>query len=303
MDQKHFMDIDRAKFSTELRNGNTDGFEVGDHIVIQEKWDGSCASIQYDIETGKLITFSRKQELNYNNTLAGFWNYVQQLNPEDFKNTPNLVIFGEWGRKNKINYNQDSYGKWYVFDIYDRETQKYLPQDFVKQFTEDHGLTYIHTLYDGPFISWDHCKSFCHSPAYGDMQEGVVVKNMTKLNTTYSKLPFVLKIVNEDFAEVKSEKVVDPQKLAAQEKAKAIVDMIVTKRRVEKEILKMRDEGILPEKIEPKDMKIVAQNLPKRIYDDCLKEEREYVIDAGEYFGKTCGATAMKLAKEIILGG
>ena len=76
----------------------------------------------------------------------------------------------------------------------------------------------------------------------------------------------------------------------------------MTKRRVEKEIYKMRDEGILPEKIEPTDMKIVAQNLPKRIYNDCLKEEKEMVIAAGEYFGKMCGSSTMAYAKSIILG-
>ena len=64
----------------------------------------------------------------------------------------------------------------------------------------------------------------------------------------------------------------------------------------------MRDEGILPEKIEPQDMKIVAQNLPKRIYEDCVKEENELVIEAGEFFGKMCGSKAMSFAKEIIFG-
>lgn len=78
--------------------------------------------------------------------------------------------------------------------------------------------------------------------------------------------------------------------------------MIVTKRRVEKELYKMRDEGVVPEKISPQDMKIVAQNLPKRIYQDCIKEEKELVELAGEFFGKMCGSKAMSFAKEIILG-
>ena len=64
----------------------------------------------------------------------------------------------------------------------------------------------------------------------------------------------------------------------------------------------MRDEGILPEKITPQDMRTVANNLPKRIYDDCLKEEKELVEAAGQYFGKLCGGKTMLFAKEIILG-
>lgn len=300
------MDISRVKFGDDLTSSNTGGFEVGDIIQITEKWDGSNASIRYDIETGKLVAFSRRLELTFNNTLNGFWNYVQGLNPDDYKNTPNYVIFGEWGVKNAIRYNPEAYGKWYVYDIYDVEKEEYLPQTEVKKFVEEHGLTYIHVLYEGEFVSWEHCKTFCNSPAYGDKQEGIAIKNQTKLNNPYSRTPFVLKIVNECFSEVKKDshrqKIEDPQKIKEREYVQSIVDMVVTKRRVEKEIFKMRDEGIVPEKIEPSDMKIVAQNLPKRIYEDCLKEERELVESAGEYFGKMCSSKAMCFAREIILG-
>ena len=306
MEQKKFMDISRVKIGDELTPSNTGGFEVGDIIQITEKWDGSNASIRYDIETGKLVAFSRKLELSFSKTLNGFWNYVQNLNAEDYKDTPNYVIFGEWGVKNAIKYNSEFYKNWYVYDIYDVEKEEYLPQTEVKKFVEKHGLTYIHVLYEGEFISWEHCKTFCNSPAYGDLQEGIVIKNQTKLNNPYSRTPFVLKIVNDCFSEVKKDnhrqKIEDPQKIKEREHAQSIVDMVVTKRRVEKELYKMRDEGIVPEKIEPSDMRIVAQNLPKRIYDDCVKEENELVIEAGEFFGKMCGSKAMSFAKEIILG-
>lgn len=307
MEQKHFMDIERVKFGDELTLSNTGGFEVGDIIQITEKWDGSNASIRYDEESGCLVAFSRKLRLDFNKTLSGFWNYVQSLNPEDYKNTPNYVIFGEWGVKNAIKYDQEHYGKWYVYDIYDVENQIYLPQSEVKKFTQEHGLIYIHVLYEGEFISWEHCMTFCNSPAYGNMQEGIVIKNQTKLNSPNIRFPFVLKIVNECFSEVKKDnhrqKIEDPQKIREREHAQSIVDMIVTKRRVEKELYKMRDEGIVPEKIAPQDMKIIAQNLPKRIYEDCLKEERELVSSAGELFGKLSASKAMAFAKEIILGG
>ena len=300
------MDISRVKFGDELTPANIGGFEVGDIIQISEKCDGSNASIRYDVETWKLAAFSRRLKLSFDNTLNGFWNYVQGLNPEDYKNTPNYVIFGEWGVKNAIVYKTEFYKNWYVYDIYDVEEEKYLPQSEVKKFVEEHGLTYIHVLYEGEFISWDHCMTFCNNPAYGDKQEGIVIKNQSKLNNKYSRTPFVLKIVNECFSEVKKDnhrqKIEDPQKIKEREHAQGIVDQIVTKRRIEKEIYKMRDEGIVPEKITSQDMKIVAQNLPKRIYQDCLKEEKELVEAAGEFFGKMCGSKSMYFAKEIILG-
>jgi hypothetical protein len=134
--------------------------------------------------------------------------------------------------------------------------------------------------------------------------EGIIIKNQSKLNDPNSRTPFVLKIVNEKFAEVMKHqpKEIDPEKEAAKAQASEIVESIVTRSRVEKEIYKMRDEGILPEKISPENMRLVAQTLPKRIYDDCVKEENESVIAAGEYFGKMCGSTAMKHARSIILG-
>lgn len=208
--------------------------------------------------------------------------------------------------KNAITYKPEFYKNWYVYDIYDVEKEEYLPQTEVKKFVEQHNLTYIHVLYEGEFISWEHCKTFCNSPAYGDKQEGIVIKNQTKLNNPWSRTPFVLKIVNDCFSEVKKDnhrqKIEDPERIKARESAQNIVDQIVTKRRVEKEIYKMRDEGIVPEKITPQDMKIVAQNLPKRIYEDCIKEELELVQVAGEFFGKMCGSKSMSFAKEIILG-
>ena len=63
MEQKKFMDISRIKQDTEFMTSNTNGFEVGDLIVIQEKVDGSNASIIYDSEIDKLMVFSRKKRI------------------------------------------------------------------------------------------------------------------------------------------------------------------------------------------------------------------------------------------------
>ena len=52
------------KFGDELTPSNTGGFEVGDRIQITEKWDGSNASIQYDVETGKLVAFQEGWNLH-----------------------------------------------------------------------------------------------------------------------------------------------------------------------------------------------------------------------------------------------
>lgn len=58
---KHYINIENARFDDVdlgggiIRKSNTDAFKAGDTIVIQEKFDGSCTSIQFDDESGKFI--------------------------------------------------------------------------------------------------------------------------------------------------------------------------------------------------------------------------------------------------------
>lgn len=308
MKQKHFMDIENLREeSTELRESNALGFEIGDIIQITEKYDGANACACWDSEENCMKAFSRKQELGFQNTLNGFWNFVQAFSEETialFQAHPYWRIFGEWNLKNKIVYNDTGKVKhWYVYDIFDTETERWLHQADVRHFCEDANLEYINVLYYGPFTGWEHVKTFLHSPAYGDKQEGIVCKDQTKLNNPDTRLPFYLKIVNEDFKEKMKtrEKVINPEAEAAKQEAIEMASSIITKNRVEKELFKMRDEQIVPEKITPQDMGLVARTLPQRIYDDCIKEDKELVLQCGEHFTNTCKSLSMKYAREIIL--
>ena len=286
-------------------------FTTDCNIQITEKFDGSNACAAWDEENEEMASFSRKQPLTYSNTLGGFWNYIQDLNEdtiEVFKKYPNYRVFGEWSNKNKIVYSDTGKIKhWYVYDIWDVENSRWLTQDKVKDFCNEALLEYIHVLYEGPFISWDHCRSFMNSPAYGDRQEGIVVKNQTGLadwDDNCSRSPLYLKLVNTDFAESMRthEKIIDPEKENAKAAAKEIIESICTRNRVEKMINKLRDEGVLPDKITPEDMKLVARVLPQRVYEDLVKEESELLKQCGEYVGKMCSAITMSIAKEVILG-
>ena len=303
---KHFIDIEHIRMSGDngLVKTNTGAFEVGDEIQITEKWDGSNASAYWDAEAGAMHACSRKQDLNPSNTLNGFYDFIMTL-PEPavgmFKKHPNFIVFGEWGNKNKIVYNKEFYKRWYVYDIYDTMKEEWLPQKSVKIFAHKAGLEYIHVLYEGQFISWEHCMTFMNSPMYGDRQEGIVVKNQTKLNDPSLRMPTYLKIVNDDFKETMKTKVVDLEALAEKERLQKLTETIVTRVRVEKNIRKAIDEGVYPAELTPEDMSIVARDLPRRLYNDCLKEEPEIVAMIPN-FGKFCGATTMKLAKTIILG-
>lgn len=309
---KHFVDIEVLRKTDEdlgcgiIKKSNCGTFKVGDLISITEKIDGSNASMEIDLENHKLNSFSRREKLDYNKTLEGFWNYIESLDFNEFNNDveKNYVVFGEWLRKNKIKYVKENMYKWYVYSIWDKSKQKWLSRDIVKEFCNKHNLLYIHEFYYGPFISWEHCESFLNNPCYGDRQEGVVIRNLSEINNKENRFPHILKIVNSDFKESMRVRIreVDPEKEEARQNAKQLMESIVTRNRIEKMLLKLRDEDIIPEVITPQDMSLVAKNLPRRIYEDCLKEEPEIIKACSEFGGKISSQICMSIAREIILG-
>lgn len=310
---KKFIDIENKRTDTELRKGNIDGFKLNDDIVITEKLDGSNSQVCY--EDGVLHACSRRLELNHANTLNGFWNFVQNdlaTNPLFMRvatHLPHLVWFGEWNLNgNKIkSYNKKWEKTWVVYHIYDTKAERWWDQDAVQYLCKEAGLEFIHVLYDGKFTGWADIEEFLHKNTYGEMQEGIVICNESAKarNEVYGTHdPWILKIVNTEFSEKmkKTKREKTAEEIAELDKCAEIVAQIVTRRRVEKGIERLRDDGILPMSLTPADMKIVAQHLPKEIYNDCVKEENDLVIEAGEHFGKQCGQATMKHAREIILG-
>ena len=115
-----------------------------------------------------------------------------------------------------------------------------------------------------------------------------------------------MKIVNECFKESqhskKEKKTLDPEVEAAKAEAVKLAASIVTEARVRKLILKLIDEGLVPAELQPKDMGTVMKQLPKRCFDDCLKEESETVKQLGEFAGKFIAAETAKQARKIVVG-
>lgn len=298
-----------------IRPKNTGAFEVGDIISITTKIDGANSSIAWDETTGKLEIFSRTNLLDSPGALRGFYDYIKtNVEPlvEKWEGYKNLVFFGEWCVSHTVQYNKDWYNKWRIYDIWGKKTQSYLPQDFVKHMCKILGLEYVEELYYGPFISWEHCRSFIgKSTAYGPNQEGIVIKNQSKLSYEGEiRDPIYIKIVDEKFKEHMAnkghkQKEVDPEKQAALAKATELVESVVTEARVRKMICKLMDEGQLPSEIQPKDMGSVMKLLPKAIFDDIAKEEIETVKaiqDLGENIGKLVASTTAKHARAIVVG-
>lgn len=304
---KHFKDIQVLRQTGVDTEPNDGAFYKGDRIQVTEKIDGANASVMWNMTANKLEVYSRKEELHSGNTLRGFYEYAIGLKSDAISNFANFVIFGEWLVPHAVCYDKDAYMKWYVYDIWDTMQRCWTPQDFVRLVCDTCGLNYVHVLYDGPFISWEHIKELAKgSSAYGAAcMEGVVVKNLSRLNDSQPRAPKYLKYINESFAETKKHpiKEVDPEKEAEVNAAKTLMSMICTKERVRKEIFKCIDEGLLTPPFGPESIRSIAQIIPKRIYQDLLKEERTIVEQCGEHAGKLSGSMTMQWVKAMLLEG
>lgn len=301
MDQKKYVDIERLKDKYAL------AFKRGEHITVTEKIDGANASIRYNPETGALEAFSRRNKLNEQNTLQGFYVFVLTLDPvkwADVTSNGRYIVFGEWLVKHTIRYPEDKMRQFYVFDVWDTEIEQYVPWFLTYQIAKTLGLNTVPVFYDGEFTTWEDLHQFVGKTEMGaePTGEGIVIKSQDRLDNQYSGTPAYVKIVAKEFSEVHQSKPheIDPEKLAEKQAQLAIVESIVTQRRVEKAIQKFVEDGIVPEDWDEKNLGAMAKILPKAVYEDCLKEEKETAL-AVENFGKLCAGVTMKHARALVI--
>ena len=288
---KKYRDIER------LKESNASLFEKGEPITITEKIDGANCGIRYDAEKDCIVAQSRKNILTPENNLRDFYFYAQKLDKEKVKALlgTDLILYGEWNVSHAVPYPDETRNKMYVFDLYSLSEERYLNPKLAYDIAEQLGLPTVTTFYEGEFQSYEHCLSFVGKTALGgEFGEGVVVKGDNKS----------IKFVGEKFAETKHSKIkksLSPEEIEAKAKAEETVKSIVTEARINKELLKMIDEGILPVNWEGKDMGTIAKNLPKRIFADCIKEEPEGIdLIGGDRFGKICNHIVMTTARKLL---
>lgn len=261
MEQKKYRSITRfgKKGTEEVLKGN---------IVIQEKIDGANAS--FKVEDGKIKFFSRNNELDASNTLRGFstWGMKHLGNVGFEKVRENFIFFGEWLVPHKVQYNEEAFGQFYLFDIYDAEKELYLPFEEVKNAAEEFKLNLVPVMYQGPFQSLEHIKSFVGMSRLGPVGEGVVVKNEEQL---YAKF------VSDAFAEMANVKK-HSIKAPATDSLQVFIESTVTKGRVEKLLHKAVDEGHLAEDFAIEHMRDILKFMGHRIMEDILKEDSDILF-------------------------
>lgn len=293
MEHIKYISINRIKEEYEFK------FCKGDKIVIQEKIDGANIAIRYDSETDMVIGQSRNNLLNEDSGFNGFIEWKNTLDKNLMKSVlgDNLVLYGEWLVQHRVIYPKDRYRNAYFYDVFDTETESYLPQDRVKEIVAALNLIYVPVFYEGEFISWEHCNQFVGQTQLGcETGEGVVVKNITRLNKSDV---FYLKIVHEKFSEIKISKWDDSLKIKHKTEAEMLAETIITTARVEKVLEKLVDEGLLPEDWGVDEHPLIMKNLTKYVYEDCVKEEPE-VVNKIDCFGKVANKITVQIFKEIL---
>lgn len=262
-----------------------DTFSANEEVWIEEKIDGTNISCEIDTEN-KFRCYGRRYELGEWYTNRGAYQKLLDLEEKVRDVLGNrYTAYFEYLTLHHVRYSADKENGVYLIGIRDKETNKYLTPNKVASFAIKLGVDTPAILYYGTFDNWELAKSLVGMSKFGAKQgEGVIVKAYDEKRGIK-----MVKIVADDFREIMK---YDPARvqakmdaeLAKREKAATIV----TDARIRKQLYNMVDEGIITsvEGMTDKEKVIAIKNIGKRMYDDCVKEELEFVLEFGKDFGK-----------------
>lgn len=225
------------------------GIELG-KCFIMPKIDGTNASVWLCPKSGQLQAGSRTRHLTLEKDNAGFYRHVldnEAYFSPIFESFPKWRLFGEFLVPHSLKaYREDAWRKFYIFDIFDEEKQKYISYEQYEPILKQYGLEYIPCMGVVQNISYDSLLRNLEQNTYllkdgSGAGEGIVVKNYEFQNkygrTTWAKLitnAFKEKHVKEMGANYRDEKQMIEQE---------IVDEYVTQHLVDKTFAKIANEN------------------------------------------------------------
>lgn len=160
-------------------------------VVVQEKVDGANISIFW--QDGEVRCGTRTRILPKDESFNGFNEAVQANGKiaEFLKSNPQLILYGEWLVRHTITYPDEAYRKIYLFDIYDKDMEKFLRQKIVEMLADEIGLEYPYIFTKGKLTEAEIAE-FVGKSHIAPAGEGVVIKSEEFLNKfgdhVYAKL-------------------------------------------------------------------------------------------------------------------
>lgn len=186
-------------------NMEVEGIELGE-VFVFPKLDGTNSSV-YNNGTGGMSFGSRNRELSLENDNAGFEAAMRKNdNLSRFYGAySHLRLFGEWLVPHTLKtYREDAWRKFWIFDVYNDETEQYLSYDTYKPLLDEFSLDYIPPLAkikNGSYENFIHVvnqNNFFIKDGEG-LGEGIVIKNYDFYNRFGNQI--WAKIITSEFKE------------------------------------------------------------------------------------------------------
>ena len=224
------------------------GIEVGDCYIFP-KIDGTNSSVW--LEDGEIQAGSRNRHLSTDKDNAGFCAFV---NSDDgfnllafLQDNQNLRLYGEWLVPHTLKtYRDDAWRKFYVFDVYDDKSEKYISYTEYYELLGDYGIDCIPPIciVKNPHV--EKLINLLDSNSYlikdGDgFGEGIVIKNYDFVNR-YGRTTWA-KIVRNEFKEKHARNSEIRISNQTKEIEMSIVNDFVTSSLVEKTYAKIAIDG------------------------------------------------------------
>lgn len=250
-----------------LGKEETEGI-LGFNCHIQEKIDGANTSIWID-KRGEIACGSRNRELTEG--FNGFVDYVAEsvAIQSIMRDNPHYRLYGEWLVPHTIQYRDDAYRHFYLFDIAmvgDGEKQEeFLPVPMVNKIAEVYGIKTPHYFGEHTGITQEELERIVGTSKIGDKGEGVVIKSDDFIdkygNKTYAK------VVTQGFKEDNAVVFGGNNKHSDTYWETYIMNKYITVPRVEKIMRKL--QPVIDEKLDMEHTSRVANT----VYHDMVTEE------------------------------
>lgn len=241
------MEFKRYQHVERLGNDAVEGLLNGT-VYLMPKIDGTNGSV-WVTKDFRLSCASRNRVLELGDDNQGFCHWVVQNRDKFiryFALHPTHILYGEWLVPHTLRaYRKEAWRDFYVFDVYDYATEKYVHYSDYSHVLEDMGITYVPVLSYGENLTENQIIKQLEDNTYllddGRVQEGIrgeglVIKNYDFVN----RFGHVVwgKLVRGEFKEKhRKENVL---KIGTEQSLeKSIVEMFLTETFLEKEYAKM----------------------------------------------------------------
>ena len=290
-----------------LTEGNTevDGILNG-KVYIYPKLDGSNHCIWYDEDRAEIRCASRNQVLTseYDSTKFVHTYYLTHKEKidelmQDFKN---LVFYGEFMNPHVIRYyTEDTWYDWFVFDVFNKDTLKWMTYEEYAPILDRYGISYIPpiAILENPITdALNECVMNNHYHTTDDnIGEGIVIKNYEFVNR-YGRTTWA-KIVRDEFKTASKAKPGTCGRVVIT-REDTLVDKYLTPDFVAKEYYKFVDErGDWNDRMIPGLIQQVLSEWWKDYSYDVIGTSRDY-LDMGNFrrcFYKKTARLVMNMKK------